>query len=431
VATIPRTAAPPVASRDLARPGQTYDGGVLLLASVLMTFGVAMVYSASMTVRGAELDWHQWWNTPLRQCVFAFAGFLVMLLTAHCNYRWLAWVRGRDVWRVGALYVLAVVTLIAVQIIGRETLGAQRALIVLTSPFVLSFQPAELAKVIMVIWLAALLGRMQDRAGGGQRRGGAETTGAGIRNFTRGFVPAVLSCGLLIGLTGLEDFGTAALMGVVMVMMLLIAGARWRHLLLLALIGLAGGAGLIAMKPYRLERLKTYLCFFDESRPAPDPQKEGYQIDQSMLAIGSGGWFGRGLGAGIQKYGYLPQKDNDFILAMICEELGVAGGIVVVLLFLFLLWRGWDVTRAAPDSFGMLLAAGLTLLIGLQAAFNVGVVTNSVPTKGISLPFVSAGGSGVVFLGWAAGLLAGVGRCMQARGGKHVADADSPPKRVE
>jgi cell division protein FtsW len=410
VATIPRSAAPPASALDLARQGRTYDSGVLLLASGLMTFGVAMVYSASMTVRGAELDWHQWWNTPLRQCVFAFAGFLVMLFTAHCDYRWLAWVRKSNLWRVGALYVLAVVTLVAVQIIGRETLGAQRALVVFTSPFTLSFQPAELAKVIMVIWLAALLGRMPDRVAERESRGGAVVRNAGIRGFSRGFVPAVLSCGLLIGLTGLEDFGTAALMGVVMVMMLLIAGARWRHLVLLALIGLIGGVGLISMRPYRLERLKTFLCFFDESRPAPDPLKEGYQINQSMLAIGSGGWLGRGLGAGIQKYGYLPQKDNDFILATICEELGVVGGIVVLLLFLFLLWRGWDVTRAAPDRFGMLLAAGLTLLIGLQAAFNVGVVTNSVPTKGISLPFVSAGGSGVVFLGWAAGLLAGVGR---------------------
>lgn len=400
------TDATPASQEQLGRP---YDSGVLLLASALMTFGVAMVYSASMTVRGAQLDWHQWWHTPLRQCVFAAGGFLVMLFTAHCDYRWLASTRKGGLVRVGVLYLIAIATLIAVQVVGREALGAQRALVVLTSPFTLSFQPAELAKVVMVIWLAVLLARMHARAEE-QRTRGYSARDLGIRNFTRGFLPTVISSGLLIGLTGLEDFGTAALMGVVMVMMLVIAGARWRHLILLALIGLMGGVGLIAMKPYRLERLKTYVYFLDESKPAPDPQKEGYQIKQSMLAIGSGGWFGRGLGAGIQKYGYLPQKDNDFILATICEELGAVGGMVVVLLFLFLVWRGWDVTRAAPDHFGMLLAAGLTLLIGLQAAFNVGVVTNSVPTKGISLPFVSAGGSGVVFLGWAAGLLAGVGR---------------------
>ena len=111
MATTPRSGAVPVVASDLSLGGATYDSGVLLLASALMTFGVAMVYSASMTVRGAELDWHQWWNTPLKQCVFAFGGFLVMLFTAHCDYRWLAWVRKSDVWRAGALYVLAVITL--------------------------------------------------------------------------------------------------------------------------------------------------------------------------------------------------------------------------------------------------------------------------------------------------------------------------------
>ena len=141
---------------------------------------------------------------------------------------------------------------------------------------------------------------------------------------------------------------------------------------------------------------------------APDPQGAGYQIDQALIAIGSGGWCGRGLGAGVQKL-YLPQANNDFILAIICEELGIVGGLTIVGLFVLLLWRGWWIARQAPDRFGQLLALGLTLTITLQAAFNVAVVTDSVPTKGISLPFVSTGGSGVMFLGLAAGLLAAVG----------------------
>ena len=378
---------------------RSYDSTVLLVTGTLMCLGVAMVYSASVTVAGAEMDWRQWWATPLRQCFFAMFGFLGMLFAAHCDYRWLAWERRREAWLVGLLYLLALGGLVAVQIIGRETFGARRALIVLRHPFTLSFQPAELAKIVMVIWLAALLSRLRIRTPLPQNEPNHD-----IRNFRHGFLPAIVSVGLLIALTGIEDFGTAALMGTIALAMLLLAGARWLHLLGASMIGLIGATGLIVLWPYRLQRIIVWWS------GEVDPKGAGYQIDQSLLAIGSGGWFGRGLGAGVQKYGYLPLKDNDFILATICEELGVAGGIIIVGLFLLLLWRGWRLTRNSSDSFGKLLAAGITLLIGLQAAFNVGVVTNSVPTKGISLPFVSAGGSGVLFLGLAAGLLASIKR---------------------
>lgn len=400
MATLPRTRlVDSPADEDLLRGCRPFDGAVLLLASVLMTFGVAMVYSASVSIRGAELDYRQWWNTPLRQCVFALAAFVGMLFAAYWGYRWLTWERRRDVWRVGLLYVLAVAMLVAVQLVGREVMGARRALVVLRSPFTLSFQPAELAKVVMVIWLAALLTRLQVRTA--EEPGGAAL---GIRNFRHGFLPAILGAGLLIALTGIEDFGTAALMGAVAAAMLVLGGAQWRHLAGAGVVGLAGAAALLRWKPYRWQRI------VDWWNGVTDPQGADYQVDQSLLAIGSGGWFGRGLGAGVQKYGYLPQKDNDFILATICEELGIIGGLVVAGLFVLFLWRGWHVARGAGGPFGRLLAAGLTLLICLQAAFNIAVVTNGVPTKGISLPFVSAGGSGVVFLGLAAGLLASVGR---------------------
>ena len=214
----------------------------------------------------------------------------------------------------------------------------------------------------------------------------------------------MLTAGLLIGLTGIEDYGTAALMGLVMLALMFLGRARWTHLGLMCLLAAVAGTVLVLVKQHRIDRIQA---FFSK---VPDTTGAGYQINQALLAIGSGGWFGRGLGAGVQKYGYLPQDNNDFILAIICEELGVVGGIVVVALFLTLLWRGWRIAVHAPDRFGRLLAVGLTLTICLQAAMNIGVVTKSIPTKGISLPFVSAGGSGVVFLGLAAGLLAAVGR---------------------
>jgi cell division protein FtsW len=382
--------------------GRLYDPGIVFIVGVLMTLGVVMVYSASVTVQGAGFNWRQWWNSPLKQGVFAFAGFLVMIVAAHVDYRVLAWERKRDGWRAGLLLFLTLGLLVAVLLpgIGHKALGARRAIVVPGVGF--GFQPSELAKVLLVVWLAALLSRPHATGPSGLVARGD------IRHLTTGFVPALLSSAVLIGLTAIEDFGTAALMGAVMFALLLVAGARWTHLGLTVLMGAAAGALLVWIKPHRMARLAT---FFSDT---PDVMGPGYQVHQSLLAIGSGGWLGRGLGAGVQKYGYLPKDNNDFILAVICEELGVVGGIAVALLFLGLLWRGWRVAARAPDRFGQLLALGLTLLVVFQAAFNIAVVTNSVPTKGISLPFVSAGGSGVIFLGLAAGLLAATGRTRAA-----------------
>lgn len=389
--TAQRLSATPELDARAAQPGGAiYDSSILFVVGALMTIGAVMVYSASVTIQGAPLDWRNWWNTPLRQCVFAVLGLLTMLLTAHLNYRIWSWERAGDGWWSGSLYVVAVVLLLAVFVpgIGAERLGAQRAIVVMSAPISVSFQPSEWAKVVLVIWIAALLTRPGSRPA----------------SLLHGFLPTLLTGGLLVGLTGLEDFGTAALMGAVMFLMLILLRANPLHLLGLVLLGAAGGAALIWMKPYRWERIQT---FFTET---PDPLGDGYQITQALIAIGSGGWWGRGLGAGIQKYGYLPQDNNDFIFAVLCEELGIIGGAGVLLLFLLLLWRGARLAQRCRDPLGRALAAGITLTLCLQAAFNIAVVTDSVPTKGISLPFVSAGGSGVIFLGFAAGLLASVER---------------------
>jgi len=389
-----------------------YDPVLVFTAGALMTLGVAMVYSATVTIEGSGLstDVQAWWHSPLRQGIFALAGFLGMLVAAHVDYRLLAWERPRGGWLAGILAAVAAALLVAVLVpgIGKEALGARRAIEV---PGLggLSFQPSEIAKVVLVVWVAALLTRPLPPAGGRSWRlvqppARRQPPLGNAGDLVRGFLPAALSGAVLIGLTGIEDFGTAALMGAILLALLLAGGARVWYLVAAILPGLAVGAVLLTLKPARLARLTN---FFGAE---VDPSGAGYQISQALMSIGSGGWFGRGLGNGVQKYGYLPQDNNDFILASICEELGVAGGLAVTALFLVILWRGWKISRAAPDAFGRLLALGLTLTICLQAAFNIGVVTHSVPTKGISLPFVSAGGSGVVFLGLAAGLLASIGR---------------------
>lgn len=370
------------------------DTVVLFLVGALMTLGVVMVYSASVTLKGPSFDWRDILSTPLRQGLFALTGFLAAVLVAQIDYRLLAWERRWDGWAAIGLYLVAVALLVAVLMpgVGEQRLGAQRAIVLMSSPFSISFQPSEFAKVALIVWLAALLTRPQVE----------------LHSLRHGYVPALLSAGVIITLTGIEDFGTAALMGVVTMCMLVVAGARWSHLGGTALLGIIGAIGLLLARPYRVQRIVTFLS------EAPNPSNEGYQIVQSLIAIGSGGWFGRGLGAGVQKYGYLPQDNNDFIFAILCEELGAVGGLFVVALFVLLLLRGWQASRHAVDGFGRLLAAGVTLMISLQAAFNIAVVTDSVPTKGISLPFVSAGGSGVLFLGLAVGLLASVSGIGQA-----------------
>lgn len=418
--SVPTSPDTPLVAPDIVRAGRLYDPVIVFVVGVLMTIGVVMVYSASVTIRGAEFSWGDWLSGPLRQGVFAAIGFVGMLIAAHVNYRSFSPELG--FWRAWTLYVLTALLLVAVLVpgIGHEAMGARRQILVPGIGF--GFQPSEIAKVVMVIWLAAFIERAHAMAKAARvqnmplrldprlamapppRKPKAPKLG-----FISAFVPAVAICGALIALVIIEDFGTAALMGVVMLLLLWLGGTRLRHLSLLGILGILGGVAMVIVKPHRVERVKTYIeTYFGGGEV--DPQGAGYQVQQALLAIGSGGWWGRGLGNGIQKYGYLPQDNNDFILAVICEELGVVGGLVVVGLFLILLARGWWLAARAPDLFGKLLALGLTLTICLQAALNVAVVTNSVPTKGISLPFVSQGGSGVIFLGVAAGLLAAVGR---------------------
>jgi cell division protein FtsW len=388
-----------------AAPARLYDTQVVFVVGVLMALGVTMVCSADVDVKSG-FSLRDWWDSPLRQAAFALAGFLAMLTAAHLDYRVLAW-RGRaGGWRAGLLLAAAAGLLVLVLVpgIGHSAGGAWRQIMLPGLGF--GFQPSELAKVVLVIWLAARLTRDTQAGPAHAASAGARRASrpGDVRDLRRGFLPVLVGGGLLIGLTAIEDFGTAALMGIAMVAMLFVGGARLWHLGWTGLLAAGAGALLVVMRPHRVERILTW---WSED---PDPSGAGYQINQALLAIGSGSWYGRGLGAGVQKYGYLPQDNNDFILAIICEELGVVGGVAVALLFLLLLWRGWRIAVQAPDPFGRLLATGLTIMICLQAAFNVAVVTNSVPTKGISLPFVSAGGSGVVFLGVAAGLLAAVGR---------------------
>lgn len=361
---------------------------VSIIALALLSLGVVMVFSASASLTAPSITENVWKNVAVRQATYSLAAMIVLLFAGLCPY---------EVWRIRRasffqpglyLMVLSLFFLAAVLLVGEERHGARRWLSLGPASLGLGFQPSELAKLAEVVFLA----------------GYAAYIGPRIRKFWSGLLPALCVLGLTCGLVGKEDLGTAVLLAAVGGGLLLAAGARIWHLALVSLPGIAGFVYLIKEEPYRIGRLTSFMD------PYADPLGKGYHQIQSLITIASGGWWGRGLGCGIQKYGYLPEGRNDFIFAVICEELGIIGGLAVIALFGLLLWHGRKAVLAASTEFGRLLALGATLTIGLQAAMNIAVVTVSVPTKGIALPLVSAGGSGVILLGILVGMLVNVAR---------------------
>ena len=385
--------------------------GVVLAAAALMSIGLVAVASASASLDAPILRAQFWQTTIGRQAVFALAGLAALLLLARTGAGFLRWRQGR--WWQPSLWLLvataALLVLVLVPGIGVERHGARRWLHFGPAGYGLGFQPSELAKLAIVVFPAAFLS------------GHAHL----VRRFFAGLLPTAVGIGLCAGLVGVEDFGTAALLAAVGGLLLLVAGARLVHLLLLALPAAGAFVLLLLAEPYRLERLTAFRSIWQ------DPQGSGYHAVQSLIGIASGGWFGRGLGGGVQKYGYLPESRSDFIFAVWAEETGVVGCVVVLLLFGVLLYCGTRAALAAPGMFERLLAFGITLMITLQAVMNVAVVTVTVPTKGIALPLISAGGSGTVLYGVALGLLAGIARRGRygVRGQAGVTDASwaAPP----
>jgi len=361
-----------------------------VVAAALLAVGLVMVASAGARLDGPIIEARFWKTAFGRQLAYAVAGFLAMLVASRGGYQWLRWRPGKWLQPAVGVYLLSLTCLAAALLpgIGLARKGAQRWLQVGPDWMGLAFQPSEFAKPALVVLLAALLaGRAHE-----------------LRSFTRGLFPACAALGLCIALVGIEDFGTAALLAMVGGAMIIMAGARWTHLAPAGLCGAGAMAYLIWREPYRITRLTTFLDIW------ADPRGDGYHPVQSLVTIASGGFAGRGLGAGVQKYGYLPEARSDFIFSVICEETGLVGALLVIGLFAALIWLGWLVVRQQQSVFPRLLAFGLTFMLAFQAVMNIAVVTVCAPTKGISLPLVSAGGSGVIFLGLSVGLLVSVAR---------------------
>jgi cell division protein FtsW len=345
---------------------------------------VVMVYSASFVV-GAER-----FGSPVfflqRHCIYLLAGCLALALASLWDYHDLA---KRWPWLLGAAAVLLLGVLVPG--LGDRINGAQRWYRL--GP--LTFQPSELTKPLLILAVA----------------GWAVSRREHIKSFTQGFLPAGLILAGFVGLIALQpDLGTAALTGAVLAALLFVAGVRLVHALPILLLAVPGAVFLAWTKlGYVRSRVES---FMDGDL---DPTGKGYQVYQGLIAQGSGGWWGMGLGQGPSKLLFLPEAHNDFILALIGQELGLIGTLCVVLAFALFVWQGWRVAAHAPDMLGTLIALGVTLVIGLQAAMNIAVVTHSMPTKGISLPLISYGGSALIFTLFSIGLLLNVAAHQPAR----------------
>ena len=374
--TLPWTTASPRATKRVA-----IDHSLLIITIVLALVGLVMVFSASAVVAGNRF--HDPGYFLKRQLAWLAFGFLLLHLASHIDYVW--WKR-LSIPLLGLTVVLLVMVLIPS--LGVSAKGARRWLRL--GP--ISVQPAEIAKLVAVMYLAAYLAKKEDR----------------LTGFLSGLAPALLVIGVLGGLVLLEpDLGTVVVMGSVAIGLLFLGGARLSHLLSLGLCAVPAVLVLVLSSSYRRQRLMTFLA------PWKDASDAGFQITQSFLAFGSGGLFGVGLGEGKQKLFFLPEAHTDFVLALVGEELGLVGTGVIILLFALFAIRGFQVAARARMPFGRYLGMGITLLIGVQALINACVVTGLVPTKGLTLPFVSYGGSSLVTCMFGVGILLNISRDRQ------------------
>jgi cell division protein FtsW len=365
--------APPIAPRQAPPP---FDWLLLLAVLVLSAGGTVMVYSASAIQAARQL--HDEFFFLKRQAFALAVGLAFLVLALKLGYRRLA------AWAY-PLLGFSFVTLVAVLVpgIGKVAGGARRWI----NLGLLNFQPAELAKVVLVLYLAHSLSRKRDK----------------VRLFSIGFLPHLLVTGLMVLLCLFErDMGTGVIMLLVLFTMLFAAGARVSYLVGAVLVAIPIGWRLIAGTPYRMERWLAYLD------PWGHRAGTGFQLVESLLGIGNGGLLGQGLGQGKGKLFYLPAAHTDFIAAVIAEETGLLGIAVLLLLYAVLVWRGLRASLRAAEPFGAYLALGFTTLLGGQALVNLAVVFGLLPTKGLTLPFVSYGGSSLMTLLGAAGVLLAV-----------------------
>ena len=342
---------------------------------LLVCASLVMVYSASAVI---AMERYQQPNLFLfKQGTFALLGLLLMPVVMRIDYR--VYRQPLVIWTAIGIVTLALVAVL----FGPRINGARRWFFVAG----LGIQPSELAKVAVIVFVAALLERRMER----------------IDDLRYSILPIGVAIGAIVGLILLQpDLGTALSIVAIAAVMIFAAGINYRYIAGLALVALPAAYIVLMSADYRRRRMMVFL------NPWEDPLGDGFQVIQSLIAVGTGGLFGRGLMAGVQKLFYLPYPETDFIYAVIGEELGLLGTTIILACFCTIAWRGLRTAMRAPDRFGAFLALGITAMITIQAFFNMSVVLGLAPTKGIPLPFVSFGGSSLLISMLSMGILLNV-----------------------
>ena len=368
------------------------DGVLLGTVIALLVIGLLMMFSASYPAAIADGESGTYY--AVRQVIFAAAGLGAMFFLSVLNYHFF-----EKLWVSGPASVVGILMLILVLIpgIGKTVNGATRWIQIGGDSRGITFQPSELMKIAIVLLFATLIVRNEKR----------------MDNFWWGVVPYILMLGAVAGLMMKEPHLSGTLIIAVLAMTLIfVGGAKPLHCVIIAAVGIAA-LGVVVLYLMYSEGIGYFedriLSWRDPFNPEY-MQDETWQTCQSLIAIGSGGMFGLGLGASRQKFQYLPEAQNDFVFAVLCEEFGFVGAVTVILLFCLLVFRGFYIASKAKDKFGMLVAVGLTMHIGLQALLNIAVVSNAIPNTGISLPFFSYGGTALMMQLAEMGILLNISR---------------------
>lgn len=355
------------------------DGTLALILALLMMCGLLTLFSATYY---KAVDQGDALLEVKKQLIGVGLGAFLMLLTSRIPYSF--WQKPRVV-MLALTGSFALLVLVLIPGIGVYVNGSRRWLNIAG----LSFQPSELAKIASVMYLASTLSfRLKQ-----------------VERLWTGILPLlVVPAAMFLLILQQPNLSTAGSIMIVAVLMMMLAGAKWKHLSLMGVAGLAVGFAYAWVEPYRRERLLSF------RNPFAQMSDEGYQLSQSLIAIGSGGLFGRGLGQGRQKFSYLPYPESDFIFAIIGEDFGLFGCCVVILLFVAFAVAGMRIALNCQNRYGCLLAAGITAMISVQAFINIGVVVGILPTTGLPLPFFSAGGTSISLLMAAVGILFNISR---------------------
>ncbi|MBC8378933.1 MAG: cell division protein FtsW [Planctomycetes bacterium] len=372
------------------------DRVIELAVLLLMATGTVFVFSAGATVSG-EYDLVRFYNiTILKQLVFFPLAVVVMYAVSAVDYRRFSFThRPAGYSWTPYLFGVTVLLLVFVLFAGVERNQSRRWMDLMPGPVYVSFQPSEMAKWVMILFVAGFLDKY------------AST----LDRFKQRFAPICMVIALVVVLIIKEDFGTAAFIALISYLLLFVGGARIIHLLSPLPLMILGFAGAVMMSPTRVNRIKDFL----------DSSTMGYQAKQSLIAISTGGIFGKGLGQGVIKYGHLPEDTTDFIFSIIAEEMGLVACLFVMLLFVLFAWAGIAAVLRCKNRFGRLAGIGIVMAVTLQAIINIGVVTVVLPTKGIPLPFISAGGTSMLLTSAAVGILLNIAR--------HGQDADQAAAR--